>query len=562
MRDDVLTTGNHRFTDVLSLVMISAIFAGCGEDTVGAAAMPALDGGVPDGCTLAAVYPDRDEDSFGDSSGPMSMCGPPPPTFVLRAGDCDDHEATVHPGAPELCDGADNDCDGTADDAVESVAFFRDSDGDGFGDDGATVEGCVAPQGYVDRGGDCDDAQASAFPSAIELCDGVDSDCDGSVDEDALEVVTNPISLGAVMDGFRNLAVARDPQGPIAVWVTPDREVVAHRITPGQSLDGVSPAVLFTLSPPSIAHYSPAVAVMDGTLLVAWSELDGVHARAFAVDGFRPIGPPVRLSTGQRSGMPVAIIRVPRGAAVIWQERNASTEIFLREIDPARATPRGPAELVLEEHITSPSLYGPSIVNIDGMADGFLLADVDVPIGDETPSIFVHHVRMTPELEVDPTPTRIMVEGGLAPSRVILAPALGAVIDERSVLVLASWEDGEGPRSSAWRILPRAIGALQCSEPLGTAFDGFIVDAAPAPGGVDLLITEPSPLEGQRVSVIHQPLQDGTSTLIGSATDLLEGAWGSLAPRSDGRGLLLTSGRSSETDALSDVRAQRYGCGR
>ncbi|MDP2315821.1 MAG: putative metal-binding motif-containing protein [Pseudomonadota bacterium] len=96
--------------------------------------------------------------------------------------DCDDGDATVHPYADERCDGVDNDCDGVVDDeAIDGSAFYVDADGDGYGS-GDPLSGCDAPTGYAAEGGDCDDRDGEAFPGAPETCDDpVDRNCDGAV---------------------------------------------------------------------------------------------------------------------------------------------------------------------------------------------------------------------------------------------------------------------------------------------------------------------------------------------------------------------------------------------
>ncbi len=101
-------------------------------------------------------------------------------------GDCDDDDASVHPGATEECDGLDNDCDGQIDEEVTHT-YYADADGDGFGDELSTTEACDLPQGYVPNGTDCDDQDASAYPGGTEVCDNADNDCDEEIDEDVLE---------------------------------------------------------------------------------------------------------------------------------------------------------------------------------------------------------------------------------------------------------------------------------------------------------------------------------------------------------------------------------------
>ncbi|MFH1464903.1 MAG: MopE-related protein [Pseudomonadota bacterium] len=106
----------------------------------------------------------------------------------LNAGgdDCDDRDPAIHPGAEELCNGTDDDCDGTVDegDAVDAPTWYLDDDVDGYGDDASTVQACTQPSGYGDTPGDCDDGDPEVHPEADERCNGADDDCDGTVDED------------------------------------------------------------------------------------------------------------------------------------------------------------------------------------------------------------------------------------------------------------------------------------------------------------------------------------------------------------------------------------------
>ncbi len=102
--------------------------------------------------------------------------------------DCDDNDAAVNTAALEVCDGVDNDCDGTADqDATDALTFYEDGDGDGYGLETSTTLACEAPTGFSDVYGDCDDADGGAFPGNAEVCDEVDNNCNGRVDEPGAE---------------------------------------------------------------------------------------------------------------------------------------------------------------------------------------------------------------------------------------------------------------------------------------------------------------------------------------------------------------------------------------
>ena len=163
------------------------------------------DGTTDEDAGFVATYADDDGDGFGTGM-PLAQCAVAG-FRSLTPGDCDDANGSSRPGAPELCDGLDNDCDGTVDEAIGTVAVttYLDADGDGFGDPATALSetplasSCTPDPTRTTLAGDCDDADRSRFPAAPELCDSVDQDCDGSVDEDAGDVLQYPDGDG---DGF------------------------------------------------------------------------------------------------------------------------------------------------------------------------------------------------------------------------------------------------------------------------------------------------------------------------------------------------------------------------
>jgi MYXO-CTERM domain-containing protein len=125
---------------------------------------------------------------------------------VPASGDCDDGDASRNPGAVEVCGGGDEDCDGSTDEpgAAGEIASYPDVDGDGYGDEDATHVACTVPPGNLLAAGDCDDADDRINPDANEFCDGVDQDCDGRGDADALDQAL--FYRDADGDGFGSLA--------------------------------------------------------------------------------------------------------------------------------------------------------------------------------------------------------------------------------------------------------------------------------------------------------------------------------------------------------------------
>lgn len=104
--------------------------------------------------------------------------------MVARDEDCDDEDATTYPGAPETCDGSDQDCDGSVDEhAVDSNPWYPDLDGDGWGTTPESTWSCSPPEHAASQAGDCDDTNPTTHPGAAEVCpNGMDDDCDGRTD--------------------------------------------------------------------------------------------------------------------------------------------------------------------------------------------------------------------------------------------------------------------------------------------------------------------------------------------------------------------------------------------
>ena len=133
-------------------------------------------------------FQDLDGDGDGNEKVSRVYCRAPhrvpgKPFPVLSGRDCDDTRPDIFSGAPELCNGKDDNCDRVIDEGLPNLQnFYRDEDGDGVGDTAALVPACMAPPGYSALPGDCAPLDPSKFPGASEQCNNLDDDCDGVPD--------------------------------------------------------------------------------------------------------------------------------------------------------------------------------------------------------------------------------------------------------------------------------------------------------------------------------------------------------------------------------------------
>jgi hypothetical protein len=130
--------------------------------------------------TVSASTCSVDEDGDGYCTGGACADGSLP-------GDCDDDDPSISPGADEVCDGVDNNCDQLVDEddpqLTGAPTWFDDLDGDGDGDPAFGTTSCAQPPLTSSTNGDCDDNDPLNASTLDEVCDGQDNNCDGAADE-------------------------------------------------------------------------------------------------------------------------------------------------------------------------------------------------------------------------------------------------------------------------------------------------------------------------------------------------------------------------------------------
>jgi hypothetical protein len=173
------------------------------------------DGNIDEGLTFTTYYADADGDTYGDAASTVTTCDGAPEGYVSDATDCNDADGAVNPGATEVCNGIDDNCDGNIDEGVENT-YYADADGDTYGDAGSTTMACSAPEGYVADATDCNDADGAVNPGATEVCNGIDDNCDGNTDEGVLTTFYADADGDTHGDAAASVEACSAPEGYVA----------------------------------------------------------------------------------------------------------------------------------------------------------------------------------------------------------------------------------------------------------------------------------------------------------------------------------------------------------
>ena len=126
---------------------------------------------------------DIDGDGYGHTEKSVLDCTQPLST-ATNNNDCDDDNYQVSPIAKEVCDTIDNNCDGQVNEstAEDAQTIYLDLDEDTYGNP-IYILSCDVLSGYALDSSDCDDSNPDVSPKGTEICDGIDNDCNNSIDE-------------------------------------------------------------------------------------------------------------------------------------------------------------------------------------------------------------------------------------------------------------------------------------------------------------------------------------------------------------------------------------------
>jgi hypothetical protein len=161
-------------------------------------------GMIDEGLGSQPICRDLDGDGHGAPASGMMMGCVPPTGWSFLCDDCNDHDAMIHPGAMEVCNGHDDDCNPAT--VEHLLRLCHDGDHDGHGVPTMTMMLCAPTADWIlNCDGDCNDANPAVYPGNTEVCNGIDDNCVGGVDEGLPTITCFPDADG---DGYRAMGGA------------------------------------------------------------------------------------------------------------------------------------------------------------------------------------------------------------------------------------------------------------------------------------------------------------------------------------------------------------------
>jgi hypothetical protein len=189
---------------------------GSGEFCSDVGVLKCVNGNLTDTCTAKSpipMYPDSDSDTFG-SPNFLDTCISIP-GYVFRNSDCNDNDNMINPIAPDICNinhqVIDKNCNASDDNLLNCNNFCGDIDQDGYVTDatwnswpGGIIPAIICP--WIINKGDCNDMNANVKPGATELCNGIDDNCNGIVDENCPSTLKSDalMTLGTITSSVKD----------------------------------------------------------------------------------------------------------------------------------------------------------------------------------------------------------------------------------------------------------------------------------------------------------------------------------------------------------------------
>jgi large repetitive protein len=229
--------------------------------------------GADNGLTFTNYYIDTDSDGYGAGAA-TSSCQPIAGS-VTNATDCNNNNAAIKPGATEVCNNIDDDCANGADNGLTFTNYYIDTDSDGYGA-GAATSSCQPIAGSVANATDCDNNNAAIKPGATEVCNNIDDDCAGGVDNGLsftnyyLDTDNDTYGAGAATSSCQSIAGSVtnatdcDNNNPA---IKPGATEICNGLNIDENCDGITENTMACVAPSIL----PTATVSGTSATMSWS---------------------------------------------------------------------------------------------------------------------------------------------------------------------------------------------------------------------------------------------------------------------------------------------------